>query len=402
MPETNIQAHAARLTDWSVGRVASALKESNFDALIATTVPNVFYLTGYPGFDPQYAVVTKHGASHLVVPSTDCDLAAMYGPRMDSLTLFGTLFVNFAARQQETSDDERFVADFIRDMSGGSDWLQALGSVLRSEGLAAARLLIDEDGLTPAQFDSIRNSFPDATLETGSELLKRCRSLKARVEVERLRRASSITGAAITDALAHMGNGSTDVDLHRQFLTAVVQQGARPYFEVIAAGTRTSLCNAEPNGTPLEPNSIIRFDVGCKYMMYCSDIARNAVFGDVPSKMKGYYQAILAGEQKGLEAIRPGVAASDLFHLMVDTVRKNGIPHYERHHCGHGIGLDGYEMPLIALQDATVLEEGMVLCLETPYYELGLGGLQVEDTVLVTSDGFELLTELDREILVMG
>ena len=235
----------------------------------------------------------------------------------------------------------------------------------------------------------------------GSEILKRCRSVKAPVEIERLRQASSVTENAITSALGQMQQGSTDIDLHREFLFSIVHRGARPYFEVIGVGTRTSLCNAEPNGSTLERNSIIRFDVGCKYMMYCSDIARNAVFGEVSCRIGRYYQAVLAGEQAGLEAIRPGVTAAELFQVMVDTVRDNGIPHYERHHCGHGIGLDGYETPLIAPNDTTVLEEGMVLCLETPYYELGLGGLQVEDMVLVTSDGCELLTQLDREILAV-
>lgn len=400
MRETDTQAQTDMLTNWSVGRVVSATKGAGLDAVIAATVPNVFYVTGFPGFEPQYAVVTRDGAVHLVVPSSDCDLAAMYRPRVDSLTVFGTLFVEPGDRPAEMSDDERFISNRVADLSCGGDWLQALDNVLRADGLDKARIQVDEGGFSPTQLESLRSSFPDATLEVGSEVLSRCRRAKAPVEVARLRKASSITESSIEHALAQMGDGSTDVDLHREFLAAQVRQGARPYFEVVAVGSRTSLCNAEPNGTPLGQNKVIRFDVGCKYMMYCSDIARNAVLGEVSSKVKSYYQAILAGEQAGLEAIRPGVSASDLFHLMVDTVRKKGIPHYQRHHCGHGIGLDGYEMPLIAPQDATVLEQGMVLCLETPYYELGVGGLQVEDMVLVTNDGFELLTELDRDILV--
>jgi Xaa-Pro aminopeptidase len=299
------------------------------------------------------------------------------------------------------SEDERFISSHVSDLSGGGDWLRALGGVLTTNGLDKARIQVDEGGFSPTQLDSLRNSFPNATFEVGSEVLSQSRRVKAPMEVARLRKASSITESSIKDALARMDGGSTDVDLHREFLAAQVRQGARPHFEVVAVGSRTSLCNAEPNGTSLERDEVIRFDVGCKYMMYCSDIARNAVLGEVSSKIKRYYQAIRVGEQAGLEAIKPGVSASDLFHLMVDTVRRSGISHYERHHCGHGIGLEGYELPLIAPQDTTALEEGMVLCLETPYYELGVGGLQVEDMVLVTSDGCDLLTQLDREILVV-
>ena len=90
-----------------------------------------------------------------------------------------------------------------------------------------------------------------------------------------------------------------------------------------------------------------------------------------------------------------------MFDRAVEVTRAAGIPHYDRHHCGHGIGIECYDLPSIAAQDTTVLKEGMVVNVETPYYELGFAGLQVEDTVVVTKDGVEYLSTYDRSLQVI-
>ena len=85
----------------------------------------------------------------------------------------------------------------------------------------------------------------------------------------------------------------------------------------------------------------------------------------------------------------------------METVQSEGIPHYQRHHCGHGIGLEVYDSPLIGPKDQTVLEEGMVFCLETPYYEIGWGGLLVEDTVVITKDGARMFNQRPRDLQII-
>jgi Xaa-Pro aminopeptidase len=90
------------------------------------------------------------------------------------------------------------------------------------------------------------------------------------------------------------------------------------------------------------------------------------------------------------------VRAADLFALAVDVTQRRGLAPYRRHHCGHGIGLDAYEAPIVGPDDDGTLEEGMTFCFETPYYELGWGGMMVEDAVVVTVDGARALTTLSR------
>jgi Xaa-Pro dipeptidase len=135
--------------------------------------------------------------------------------------------------------------------------------------------------------------------------------------------------------------------------------------------------------------------------MYSSDISRTAVLGEPAPKLRRYYAAILAGEERALEVMRPGTPAGAVFEAAVAGTRAGGIPHYDRHHVGHGIGLDVYDLPILNATTETPLAAGMVFEVETPYYELGFGGVQVEDTVLVTDEGHTLLTTSSRELFVI-
>ncbi len=101
---------------------------------------------------------------------------------------------------------------------------------------------------------------------------------------------------------------------------------------------------------------------------------------------------------QAIEQVGPGVSVQKIFEVAVKGVRR-GIPHFRRHHCGHGLGLEGYDPPSIAPTAEENLEPGMVLCIETPFYELGWGGVQVEDMVLVTPKGKRFLTKSSRELI---
>ena len=101
------------------------------------------------------------------------------------------------------------------------------------------------------------------------------------------------------------------------------------------------------------------------------------------------------------DILKPGLKVSTLFDHVVETVRREGIPHFKRSHVGHGIGVDGYDPPNIAASSNGVFEENMVVCIETPYYELGFAGLQVEDMVHVTKDGAQSLMTLDTALRIV-
>ena len=161
------------------------------------------------------------------------------------------------------------------------------------------------------------------------------------------------------------------------------------------------MINVQPSDRKLKRGDLIRFDVGGRYKNYRSDMSRGASLGDPAPKIAKYYRAVEKGVLRSYDIIKPGLKVSKLFEEIVDTVRKEGIPHFARSHVGHGIGVDGYDPPNISESSADVLEENMVICVETPYYELGFAGLQVEDMVRVTSDGAASLMSLPTALRIL-
>ena len=177
--------------------------------------------------------------------------------------------------------------------------------------------------------------------------------------------------------------------------------GAQPRFVVVGFGERSALGDARPTDRPWRPGELARFDVGCQHEGYWSDVGRTAVLGEPDSRQQERYAAILAGEEAELAVTAPGVPPEEVFRRAVETVESRGLRPYRRHHCGHTIGLEVYERPVVAPGWDAPLEAGMVLCLETPYYQLGWGGMMVEDTVVVTETGSLVLTDLSREMWVV-
>ena len=152
----------------------------------------------------------------------------------------------------------------------------------------------------------------------------------------------------------------------------------------------------------LAPGDLIRFDLGCVYQGYRSDIARTAVLGTPSGKQRRYYDAARDGEQAAIAAMKPGVAVSHIFEVAMRVTREHGMPHYERHHVGHGIGLEPYDPPTINAATTSALESGMVFCVERPYYEHGWGGVQVEDAVEITATGARRLTRSSQDLRILG
>jgi Xaa-Pro dipeptidase len=206
---------------------------------------------------------------------------------------------------------------------------------------------------------------------------------------------------SIQAALAVAREGATEIDLARAFHTKTIAEGGLPVLGCFGVGTRSAMTNVQPSERKMAQGDVIRFDVGGRYKHYRADIARNAVLGSPGKKLAQYHRAICVGLDRAIEMIKPGVRAADVFEACVETVRREGIPHYQRSHVGHGIGLDGYDAPNIAPSNSEVFEEGMVICVETPYYEMGFAGLQVEDTLVVTKDGVDSFMLSGTELQVL-
>jgi Xaa-Pro aminopeptidase len=200
-------------------------------------------------------------------------------------------------------------------------------------------------------------------------------------------------------AFDYAKSGVTELELSTIISTEIIAGGGIPRFVVVTAGDRSALADAYATRSKLTNGDILRLDVGCTVEGYWADTARTAVVGTPAREQQQRYDALLQGELAQLGFARPGVSAGDLFNVAVKGVRKGALPNYQRSHCGHGLGISAHEFPTLNPANQGVeIQEGMVLCVETPYYELGWGGMMVEDIIVIRKDGNECLTKLPREL----
>jgi Xaa-Pro dipeptidase len=389
-------------------RLKAVMKAEGIDAVVATSAENVTYTSGYWALSqwirrgPQIYVLLPAAdlaASEIIASTTLLDqIADQQDVWVQNVRRYGYFQVD---RSNAPLDDLDSRQAELYALPDNGDAIRALVAAIQSAGLSRSRIAIDEMGLLPGHWEKLCGELPDARLVPGFQLLRRVRAVKTAEEIARLRRVAWITEASIDAALAVAREGATEGEMARAFHGCTVSHDAFPVIGCIGFGTRAAMPNVQPSATRLKSGEVIRLDVGGRYKHYRADIARMAVLGEADDKTATYVRALHVGVLKALEMIRPGVKASALFETAVEAVRREGIPHYNRSHVGHGIGVDGYDLPDLTPASKDVIEEGMVMCVETPYYELGWAGLQVEDMIVVRSDGIESLMTSDGGLRVM-
>jgi len=353
---------------------------------------NVRWATGFAGEPhrlygnaPLWAVIGPDGEWRVVAPASELAWLAEQGD--DSRIVPHGRFV-FLGR---SSDAMRRCATAPRSLH------TALREALAQVGAGSA--VVADDGARPSVLSGVALSLGARRLRIDPAPALRARAVKDPGEIELLRRANRAAECGILRALARARAGTTEAELLRWVREAMVAHGAEPRLGSIGIGERGALVDFVPGDRPLRQGDVIRFDVGCVLDGYHADLARTAVFGAPSGGIADMHAALVAGQDAALAALKPGAETADLFQRAIEATRSAGIPEYDRSHCGHGIGLDIYETPLLAPRDPTTLARGMTLCVETPLYLIGVAGLQIEDAVVVTDDGYEFLGELPRTLL---
>jgi Xaa-Pro aminopeptidase len=372
-------------------RVVRAIADADFDCLLLSQPENIGYVTGYRSMSEtmkrqatMIVALDAAGQLHIVGPAADS------GPLFHDAVIDAEYFVPYGRFYFESAGDAPAsrTADVHQTLRDAAATLLArLGPVTLGLDADAAALL---SGLVDA------TSVQDASIWMVDQ-----RARKTATEIERLERAALVTEDAIESCVPCIVPGVTERQLARRIAGHISAAGGVPKFIVVTAGPRSALSDVAASDRAIERGDLVRFDIGCVVDDYWADIGRTMVIGPPDDLQRRRYDAILAGEQAQLDAAKPGMTAHELFHLAVDRVRDEGIAAYRRHHCGHAIGTEVYERPVIAPNWHTPLEEGMTFCFETPFYEIGWGGMMVEDTVVITADGCRRLNRSDRTLRIV-
>jgi len=391
-------------------RAAALMDASGLDGLIGTRLENVFYLSGvwnvsqtlFPHDTQCYAVTARGRLDRpvVVISTGDWDQTLTASATPVDTVHYGTFFRENPGQSKLTTAESRLQAQTI-ERAPRTDALDGLVGALQELGLAEGRVGLDETVFKAGYREELKRRLPRLEVIGAAGLLREIRMIKTPEEVRRLRRSAGVTERAIASAAGMARPGVTEREMAAEFRRSVVSQGGLPTFTLLRFGRNAPLGQVPSDDTRLEPGDLIWLDVGSLVDGYWSDLARVFVLGEPPRKLRTYYDAALAGEDLALDIARPGLPVRELFERVVACVRSSGIPHYRRHHLGHGIGVEVYDPPLISPGDEHVVEAGMVLNVETPYYELGWGGVHVEDPFLVGELHNELLTTLGRGLGVI-
>ena len=384
-------------------RLIRVLDAEGLDALVATTPENLQYVTGFRSIAHAlfrglelYGVFTRRGTG-LVIPFIDATGVSADGITVERLACYGKFFFNYAEPPGAVGARVRDITS--RPAAGPGE---ALREVLGDLGALGRRIAIDEGGVFPATWSRLAGQLAGTTLGPGYAHFRSARMVKSATEVARLERAALIAEDGIAAVVGMLEPGVTEREAATVFEQEVLRKGAQPFFTVVTMGERAALADVYASDRALRRGDLVRFDLGCVYQGYRSDISRTAVLGPPSDKQRRYYDAARDGEIAAIAAMKPGVPVSEIFETAMRVTRERGMPHYERHHVGHGIGLEPYDPPTINAATHTQLEPGMVFCVETPYYEHGWGGVQVEDAVEVTAGGVRRLTRSSQELVVLG
>jgi Xaa-Pro aminopeptidase len=383
-------------------RLAERGRSAGVDIVLASRRDNVRYLADLPddlatALDLGVAVAARIDPFEIVALLAPRGMAGEIPDRLlapgTSTWLYGRFYA-LAPSHAYIQAEEQVASDLLESGRGeGLTFEAALGELI-TQIPTGTRLAWDSPLIGEVARDLGRLAAVD-----GAALLREVRQVKTAEEIDRLQRAADVAEAVEQGLFDALAPGVDWAGLAQSVPAAATQRGARFGFMTGGAGWQSGFLYP-PRLMDLAVGQLVRLDLGVSVDGYWSDTGRSASIGSPSAETMARYQAIRSGADAALAKIRPGVTFEAVYDEAMAAIRP-AIPGYERHHCGHAIGLRAYDGPLVGPGDTTVLEAGMVVNVEVPLYAIGWGGLQLEDTVVVEPDGFRSITRLDRDLFVV-
>jgi len=342
--------------------------EYKIDALLVTAQSNVRYLTGYTG------------SNGMVLWTAD------------SMTLFTDPRYTIQAAQESSCAVK---------IARGPLHLAVAQSIQRRR---LKRIGFEKARLTYETYDALKQALPlGSSLRPIAGYIEKLRMIKSPDEIARIRTSVNTNSQAFASALSHIRLGVSESEVAAEIEYQMRKLGAqKTAFEtIVAAGERTALPHAQPTDRTLRNNELLLIDMGACQSGYTSDMTRMLFVGKPDRNTKSMYQAVLNAQLAAIAEVRPGTTAMRVDRAARRALKPAGLDKAFVHSTGHGLGLEIHEAPRLGKKDETRLEAGMVITIEPGAYVEGSGGIRIEDTVLVTENGCEVLTPTSKELILL-
>ena len=239
------------------------------------------------------------------------------------------------------------------------------------------------------------------SLHPVGRILEEQRMVKSPAEIARIRGSVALNSRAFSAVLKRIKPGAKEQAIAAELDFEMRRLGAeKPSFEtIVATGERSALPHAHPTARALNANELLLIDMGATRDGYASDMTRMAFAGMPPRRIRELYRAVLEAQLAAIDAVRPGATSGKVDGAARKALKRHGLDKQFIHSTGHGLGLEIHEPPRVGRRDGTVLQAGMAITIEPGAYIAGLGGVRIEDTVLVTENGCEVLTPTPKELV---
>lgn len=348
--------------------LAKTLKADRLDALLISSFVNVSYLTGFSGDDSTFLL------------AKDRAIVLSDGRYQDQLA-------------QECPDLE------VKIRPVGQLMVSAIAETVSALGIR--RLGFEASALSVADFEELRGKLPGIELVATQGRVEALRAIKDKDEVAAIREAIGFAERAFAMLRAGLRAGETEKDTADALEGYLRRCGATAasFPPIVAVGPRAALPHARPTeDAKIGQADFVLVDWGATGRPYKSDLTRVLVTGKVTPKFEKVYRTVLEAQGRAIAAIRPGVKADAIDAEARSVIEEAGFGRFFNHGLGHGLGLEIHEAPRLRKESDVTLQPGMVITVEPGIYLPGWGGIRIEDDVLVTPDGCEVLSHVPKSL----
>ena len=286
-----------------------------------------------------------------------------------------------------------------------SEWANAFRMATQSLGLDGKRIGVEPRQLRLLEFRYVKDGAPEADFPDASDVLSGVRLRKDAAEVEAMRRAVRIAQDALEATIPLIKVGMTEKELSSELVTQLLKHGSEPempFAPIVSGGPNAANPHASPSDRRLQVGDLLVVDWGAAYDGYISDLTRTFAVGEVEDEFQKIHRIVQEANAAGRLAGKPGVRCADVDKAARSVIENAGYGAYFTHRTGHGIGMEGHEEPYMRGDNMQLLEPGMAFTVEPGIYLPNRNGVRIEDNVVITETEADVLSNMRREMRVVG
>ena len=286
-----------------------------------------------------------------------------------------------------------------------SEWDKAFRKAVQTLGLDGKRIGVEPRQLRLLEFRHVQAGAPEADYPDASDVLAGLRLRKDKAEVDAMRRAVKIAQDALEATIPSIKIGMTERELSSELVVQLLRHGSEPempFAPIVSGGPNAANPHASPSDRKLQAGDMLVVDWGAAYDGYISDLTRTFAVGEVDDEFRKIHKIVQEANAAGRAAGKPGVPCANVDIAARTVIEKAGYGEFFTHRTGHGIGMEGHEEPYMRGDNMQMLEPGMAFTVEPGIYLPGRNGVRIEDNVVITETGADVLSDLPREIRVVG